>query len=218
MSNETEKFFDRQGMAITETTKQKLFHAAVELFAKRGYDGASVRDITRGVGIKESSFYNHFASKDELLLTMYSEFLNFMKSTNPPIELVDEVVRSSEAEDLLRKRTENYWSSSIHTDIGKMWFTISMEQYRDRRAGELVVSETERMIGMHAVLFSKMMEHGKIPSSDPETVSGNFVFAMRAYHLDYLVRFVHGFETKTIEKRTEDFITFFIGKLKGEGQ
>ena len=45
------------------TTKEKITETALDLFSQRGYDGVSVRDIARAVGIRESSIYNHFQSK-----------------------------------------------------------------------------------------------------------------------------------------------------------
>ena len=44
------------------TTKEKITETALDLFSQRGYDGVSVRDIARAVGIRESSIYNHFQS------------------------------------------------------------------------------------------------------------------------------------------------------------
>lgn len=40
------------------TTKEKIVETALDLFSQRGYDGVSVRDIARAVGIRESSLYN----------------------------------------------------------------------------------------------------------------------------------------------------------------
>ena len=37
------------------STKEKITATALALFAQRGYDGVSVRDICKQVGIKESS-------------------------------------------------------------------------------------------------------------------------------------------------------------------
>lgn len=45
------------------TTKEKIVETALDLFSQRGYDGVSVRDIARAVGIRESSLYNHFPGK-----------------------------------------------------------------------------------------------------------------------------------------------------------
>jgi AcrR family transcriptional regulator len=44
-------------------TKELLLQAALELFANKGYEGTSVRDIARSVGLSESVLYAHFTSK-----------------------------------------------------------------------------------------------------------------------------------------------------------
>jgi AcrR family transcriptional regulator len=51
---------------------QLLEHAAA-LFAQRGFEGSSVRDIVGPVGMLPGSLYAHFANKEELLLAVYEE-------------------------------------------------------------------------------------------------------------------------------------------------
>jgi AcrR family transcriptional regulator len=55
-------------MARTKrTTKDKLMDAAEKLFAKRGFHGASLRDITTAAGVDLALVNYHFGSKNELL-------------------------------------------------------------------------------------------------------------------------------------------------------
>lgn len=58
------------------STKEKITATALALFAQRGYDGVSVWDICKQVGIKESSLYYHFPSKQAILTTLLSHFEN----------------------------------------------------------------------------------------------------------------------------------------------
>jgi AcrR family transcriptional regulator len=44
-------------------TKELLLQAALALFADKGYEGTSVRDIARSVGLSESVLYAHFNGK-----------------------------------------------------------------------------------------------------------------------------------------------------------
>lgn len=44
-------------------TKELLLEAALALFAEKGYEGTSVRDIARSVGLSESVLYAHFSGK-----------------------------------------------------------------------------------------------------------------------------------------------------------
>jgi AcrR family transcriptional regulator len=55
-------------MARTKrTTKDKLMDAAEKLFARRGFHGASLRDITTAAGVDLALVNYHFGSKNELL-------------------------------------------------------------------------------------------------------------------------------------------------------
>jgi AcrR family transcriptional regulator len=65
-----------------ERTAEKILDAAEELFAERGYEGTTLRDVATRVGVRAPSLYNHFASKDEL----YAAVLE--RGIGPVIELL----------------------------------------------------------------------------------------------------------------------------------
>ncbi|PRY38081.1 TetR family transcriptional regulator [Umezawaea tangerina] len=46
---------------------ESLLQVAVKLFNERGYDGTSMEDLARKLGITKSAIYYHVPSKDELL-------------------------------------------------------------------------------------------------------------------------------------------------------
>ncbi|WP_020666865.1 TetR/AcrR family transcriptional regulator [Amycolatopsis nigrescens] len=46
---------------------ESLLQVAVKLFNERGYDGTSMEDLARKLGITKSAIYHHVRSKDELL-------------------------------------------------------------------------------------------------------------------------------------------------------
>lgn len=46
---------------------ESLLLVAVELFTERGYDGTSMEDLARRLGITKSAIYHHVPSKQELL-------------------------------------------------------------------------------------------------------------------------------------------------------
>ncbi|WP_434174546.1 TetR/AcrR family transcriptional regulator [Brachybacterium conglomeratum] len=53
--------------AAEPSRREMILDAASALFAERGYDGASLRDISRRVGISHPGMLHHFSSKDVLL-------------------------------------------------------------------------------------------------------------------------------------------------------
>ena len=81
-------------------TKDKIFDTALELFSKKGYDSVSVRTIASEVGIKESSIYNHYSSKKDILMSILNYFEEYFKG-NP---LDDESIRK-----LLEENPEEFY-------------------------------------------------------------------------------------------------------------
>jgi len=56
-----------------DNRRQHLLDAAAGLICQRGYHGTSMRDIGRATDMLAGSIYYHFASKDELLVAVYTE-------------------------------------------------------------------------------------------------------------------------------------------------
>ncbi|HVM07282.1 MAG TPA: TetR/AcrR family transcriptional regulator [Acidimicrobiales bacterium] len=56
--------------ASSDGTLRRLQHAALELFAERGYHGVSMRELAAATGVQPSSLYSHMPSKERLLLDL----------------------------------------------------------------------------------------------------------------------------------------------------
>lgn len=52
-------------------TKEKIFDVSLDLFSKKGYDSVSLREIADNVGIKKSSIYSHYESKEAILMDIF---------------------------------------------------------------------------------------------------------------------------------------------------
>ncbi|MEV4325240.1 TetR family transcriptional regulator [Microbispora rosea] len=55
------------GVTAAET-RERLLRAAVDVFARRGYDGTRVADIAAAAGVSNGALYAHFGSKAELIV------------------------------------------------------------------------------------------------------------------------------------------------------
>jgi AcrR family transcriptional regulator len=56
------------------STRERILAEALQLFAESGYGGASMRELARRVGVRESSLYNHFAGKAAILEAIVSAY------------------------------------------------------------------------------------------------------------------------------------------------
>jgi AcrR family transcriptional regulator len=65
---------DRERVRPTrEQTRQRLFEAAAEVFAKQGIGAATVEAIAQEAGLTRGAFYSNFAGKDELIDAMLAD-------------------------------------------------------------------------------------------------------------------------------------------------
>ena len=49
-----------------EMTRQMIVATAAPIFNRRGYDGASIKDVLVATGLEKGGLYRHFSSKEEL--------------------------------------------------------------------------------------------------------------------------------------------------------
>lgn len=57
--------------------RERIIHAAVTLFQKKGYRATSLDDILAAANCSTGGFYHHFSSKDELLFVIHEQFISY---------------------------------------------------------------------------------------------------------------------------------------------
>jgi len=89
-------------LAEKPTTKRPVIvRVATSLFAERGIDGTSMREIAAAAGVREAAIYRHFAGKDELareiFLSWYgwysSELQRIASGSSGTLDTLREIVR-----------------------------------------------------------------------------------------------------------------------------
>ncbi len=58
------------------STKSRIDNGAAQLFVRNGYDGTSMRDLARNLGLRPSSIYGHVKSKQELLFRVMERLMD----------------------------------------------------------------------------------------------------------------------------------------------
>ncbi len=54
-------------------TREAILSASLELFAKRGYSATTTEQIARKAGISKGLIFNHFSTKQDILLAIFDE-------------------------------------------------------------------------------------------------------------------------------------------------
>ncbi len=57
-----------------DSKRQEIMSAAVHLFAVKGIDGTSVKEIGAEAGVTDAAIYKHFATKKELIQFVFSDY------------------------------------------------------------------------------------------------------------------------------------------------
>ena len=71
-------------------TKEKIFNTSLDLFSKKGYDSVSLREIAEEVGIKKSSIYSHYSSKEAILMDIFNQFTKSFEIDSEEIQLSED--------------------------------------------------------------------------------------------------------------------------------
>lgn len=191
-------------------TRERIFEAAVDLFARDGYSGVSIRDITRAVDIKESSFYNHFPSKEALLQAILDYFrVRYRQLTASEVDL----------DEILPQRTpEEFWmrgallSFDIMQDpmMKKINCILTLEQYRSPQAQQIILEEIiERPLKFASLVFEKMIKLGKIRPYDPELLASEYLMPTYTLTLQFMLLDAAGLDTSAVRERLMAHIHFF---------
>jgi AcrR family transcriptional regulator len=143
-------------------TKDKIIAAALSLFARNGYNGTSLADIAKAVGIQKPSIYNHFKSKEELFLSIYESILWFHVQK---VEKLMDDIKELDAEEQLFQIVNLTFQYYIHyeeqsTFLNKAVF-FPPENLKEQLREQFMISE-EAMSAILKTIIRKGIENGEI--------------------------------------------------------
>ena len=157
------------------TTKERIEQVALELFAKRGYQSVSIRDIGKKVGIKESSIYYHFKSKQAImdsLLNNIELLIERMKADFDYEFIKTEEVTVAVMCDVAIGFLKGYF---LHPYVYQMLAFLAMEQMTDPKAYETYQRLVfELPLTQQETIFEEMIKRGFIKPNNPAILAQEF--------------------------------------------
>ncbi len=204
--------------ASKSDTRQRILDAAVDLFSRKGYAAVSVREIARAVGIKESSMYNHFRSKAEVMESVLDFYQAEMAKSRPPEETIVDKLAAVSAEPFLRIGFERTMSIMADPTMGKITRIILMEQFRDERARKMVLNTITQSLPFLEKIFASMIQMGLIKPLDPKVLAVEYQYPLNTMFLEYTILKYDGLSTSEVEKRMSDHISFFVARVSAKAQ
>jgi AcrR family transcriptional regulator len=84
---------DRRQRRSTET-RERLFRAALRLFAEKGFAETTVEDVTNAADVGKGTFFNYFPSKEHILIAFSDMQLSKLQATVDQMRARPEPMRS----------------------------------------------------------------------------------------------------------------------------
>lgn len=105
-------------------TKKEIFNSAIDLFMRYGFDNVSLRDIASKVGIQQSTIYNHFKSKNEILYAIYDFYCYYHIADRPTLDEMEHYIKTESLMDIINyiRYDFNEEYSQRMLDISKIMF------------------------------------------------------------------------------------------------
>lgn len=131
--SETPRLNRRQAAKVR--TRQKVLDAARALFAERGYEPATIRDIAKGAGMSTGAVFANFQDKAELFEAVLSEDLAKLAETLKAAAAAETSLRAR----LLAALTAGYHGSLeqlplVQAVVARSWFQPVAAEMRTRTA------------------------------------------------------------------------------------
>lgn len=162
-------------------TKNLILSSALDLFSQKGFEGVSVRDIARQVGVRESALYKHFKSKQEILekLTakMSQEVLELYKKYQAPeatgVDIISGYKKLSEKK--LCQMVWNIFSAFTgESQLAKFRRLLIHEQHETKFAEVYNAFFIDGVIKSQEKVFSKLIKAGYFKKHNARLMALNF--------------------------------------------
>jgi len=149
--------------------RERLFRAALDLFARRGFAETTVEDITNAADLGKGTFFNYFPSKEHILLAFVEmqlgklqDAFKEMRSSNVPVPVF---LRSLGA----RMTQEPMRNPALIRVLLQTFLTD------DSKVREPMLELQNRVIGIHTEMIRIGQQRGEVRNDlQPEIIANVF--------------------------------------------
>ncbi len=198
-----------------EDTHDRILSAAQKLFAEKGFDATSVRDITTEAGCNVASVNYHFGGKDNLYLETFRSMLAALRVQR--LALLEELIGREPAptlEEFLESFANGFIDPLANESHGRLFMALVSREMVDPRLPQDVFFKEF----VHPVLERAMVALSEFgPNLEPETARmcimamvGQLLHALRAHHL-----FAHHDHSLRYPEYLKGYIPHFVRFVAG---
>jgi AcrR family transcriptional regulator len=172
----------RKTLQIEEEPRTRILKAALRLFARKGYDGTTTRDLANAANVAEGTLFRHFANKKAILVEVATS--GWIEILTDLLTELSEMGSYKAVAQVMRRRMLH-----MHTNADLLRVCFIEAQFhpelRDRIQSEVIAKMTD----VAEAFFQTAMEKGIYRPMNPRIVAQVFLgmFAIAGFSKETIV-------------------------------
>lgn len=163
-------------------TRERILKAALRLFAKRGFEATTTRDLAEAAGVAEGTLFRHFPTKKAILIEVATQ--GWVDLLTDLLTALSEMGSYRAIAQVMRKRMLHLHENA---DIMRVCFMEAQfhPDLRERIQREVI----DKMTDVTEAFFETAMEQGVYRQMSPKTVARVFLgmFAVAGFSQDTIL-------------------------------
>ncbi|MBE9583204.1 TetR/AcrR family transcriptional regulator [Mucilaginibacter sp. JRF] len=167
-----------------EFNEEQAIQKAMEVFWEKGYNGASLRDLTDAMKINSSSLYNTIGDKQELFVRCVKHYTNIRKK-----DLQNRLDSDRSPFSILVNYINDAVSVIINGDNSCMAVKSAFEvATNDQRVKDILKADSDYAYQFLYSLIKDAMDQGEISTDeDPELLADYFISTWTGWYESYIL-------------------------------
>ena len=170
------------------STKESILEEALRQFSQKGFDGTSMSDIAKPLGITKAALYKHFESKQQIFDRIIEESevkykdvleklsVHYTDDSNKKMNKKDVDVYSGISAEGLCENVLTFVRFSMSDEYSRqVRRMLTISQFQSRELGEMYTRRyVETMLGYDEKLFEQLIKAGVIKQGNPKVLAAMF--------------------------------------------
>lgn len=149
-------------------TQTRILRAARKLFARRGYDGTTTKDLAQEAGVAEGTIFRHFENKKAILVEVVTQ--GWVEILTDLLTELSEMASYKAVAQVMRKRMLN-----LHQNADLLKVCFMEAQFHPDLREQIQTDVIAKMTDVAEAFFETAMDQGVYRRMNPRIVAQIFL-------------------------------------------
>ena len=151
-----------------ENTRTRILQAALDLFARHGYDGTTTKDLASAAKVAEGTLFRHFANKKAILIEVATS--GWVEILTDLLTELSEMGSYKAVAQVMRRRMLN-----MHKNNSLLRVCFIEAQYHPELRERIQIEVIAKMTNVAEAFFETAMKRGIYRPMNPKIVAQVFL-------------------------------------------